>query len=155
LVIGTLLALALAQSRALTTDTATPNFITENKGLVTLILLLALLAAAIYLDKRHGSRYMTILRQRGVVLWQRVQQLARRRMQLKTEKLSGEEAIPTSKEMQTNIFDSEKTYVEADVTSIQETALERKLDAVSSLELYDETPKVDLREVFEQKDKDG
>lgn len=30
----------------------------------------------------------------------------------KKEKLSGDDAIPTSKDMQTNIFDTEKTFVE-------------------------------------------
>ena len=53
------------------------------------------------------------------------------------QKLSGDDAIPTSKDMQTNIFDSEKTYVEADISSIQQAAtaedLDKKLEATSSL----------------------
>lgn len=49
---------ALAQN----TDSNNSNFIVENKLVLGCILLLIILIIAIYLDKRNGYKYITIIR---------------------------------------------------------------------------------------------
>lgn len=59
-----LLGVALAQSQNISSAPPAPNFIEENLWLIVTILLLSLLLVGIFIDKRHGSRYMGVLRRK-------------------------------------------------------------------------------------------
>jgi hypothetical protein len=70
------------------------------------------------------------------------------------EKLSTEDSLQTTKR-NLEMYDSEKTYIEADLSSIMQETLPSssgQSEQAMALELEPEVPKVNLKEIFEKKE---
>lgn len=117
------------------------------------LLVMALLAAVALYDRRQHYRYLTHLRTllgEAVIRWRNFKN---RKTEI-NEKLSTEDSLQTTKR-NLEVYDSEKTYIEADLSSIMQETLPGsggQSEQAMALELEAEAPKVSLKEVFEKKE---
>jgi len=66
--------------------------------------------------------------------------------------LSTEEVLQTPKS-HVEVFDSEKTYIEADISGVmQENLSSPHAEVIKSMEIEPDVPKVNMKDVFQKKE---